>query len=48
MIDESSGKYTTERLLVLKYYNVDTDGGEESYVIEFHKNMNYPILSEFY
>jgi hypothetical protein len=31
----------------LKYYNVDTDG-VESYVIEFHKNMNYPRLSELH
>jgi hypothetical protein len=47
-VDESSGKYTTERLLVLKkYYNVSTDG-VESYVIEFHKNMNYPRLSELH
>jgi hypothetical protein len=35
-------------LLVLKsHYNVDTDG-VESYVIEFHKNMNYPRLSELH
>jgi hypothetical protein len=42
-IDENSGKYLTERLLVLKKYY---DPIRDAYVIEFNKNMNYPLYTE--
>ncbi len=42
---ENTNKFTTERLLVLKKYY---DSTNDAYVIEFHKNMNYPITNELF
>lgn len=39
LIDDSSNSYSTERLLIIdKYYDALSD----SYIIEFHKKLNYP------
>lgn len=42
---EGVDKFTTDRLLILKKYY---DSTNDAYVIEFHKNMNYPITNQLY